>query len=72
MNNMVAYPGKATLQLYTQMAVRNELATGKVQGPNRTVDLADVTARPTAEVAAAGAVTRGAILGVKRLARLGP
>lgn len=42
MNNMLAYPGKATLQLYTRMAVRNELATGRVQGPNRVVDLADV------------------------------
>lgn len=43
MNNMVAYPGKATLQIYTQMAVRNELASGRIQGPNRMVDLADVT-----------------------------
>lgn len=43
MNNMVAYPGKATLQIYLQLAVRNELATGRIQGPHRLVDLADVT-----------------------------
>ncbi|TCJ30359.1 alpha/beta fold hydrolase [Nocardioides jejuensis] len=42
MNNMLAYPGKATLQVYLQMAMRNEVATGKVQGPNKLVDFADV------------------------------
>jgi len=42
MNNMVAYPGRATLQVYLQMAMRNEVATGKVQGPNKLVDFADV------------------------------
>jgi polyhydroxyalkanoate synthase len=42
MNNMLAYPGRATLQVYLQMAMRNEVATGKVQGPNRLVDFADV------------------------------
>ncbi|GAB2981672.1 alpha/beta fold hydrolase [Nocardioides montaniterrae] len=43
MNNMLAYPGKATMQIYLQLAIRNELASGKVQGPNRVVDLAEVT-----------------------------
>jgi polyhydroxyalkanoate synthase len=43
MNEMLAYPGRAALQLYNRLALRNELATGKVQGPNRLVDLADVT-----------------------------
>lgn len=42
MNNMLAYPGRATLQVYTRMAMRNEVATGKVQGPNKLVDFADV------------------------------
>ncbi|MCB0930654.1 MAG: alpha/beta fold hydrolase [Mycobacterium sp.] len=42
MNSMLAYPGRATLQVYQRMVQRNELATGKVQGPNRLVDLADV------------------------------
>jgi len=42
MNNMLAYPGRATLQVYQRMALRNELATGKVQGPNRMVDLANI------------------------------
>ncbi|MFT4298904.1 MAG: alpha/beta fold hydrolase [Aeromicrobium sp.] len=43
MNNMLAYPGRATLQVYQRMALRNEVSTGRVQGPNRVVDLADVT-----------------------------
>lgn len=43
MNNMFAYPGRATMQLYQRMAIRNELATGKVQGPTHLVDLADIT-----------------------------
>lgn len=43
MNNMLTYPGRATLQAYQRLAVRNELASGKVQGPNRVVDLADVS-----------------------------
>lgn len=43
MNNMLAYPGRATLQVYQRLALRNELATGKVQGPNALVDLATVT-----------------------------
>lgn len=42
MNNMVAYPGRATQQLYQQLLQRNELATGKLQGPNRALDLADI------------------------------
>jgi polyhydroxyalkanoate synthase subunit PhaC len=42
MNNMLAYPGRATLQAYHRMALRNELATGKIQGPNKLVDFADV------------------------------
>lgn len=42
MNNMLAYPGRATLQVYQRLALRNELATGKLQGPTRLVDLATV------------------------------
>jgi polyhydroxyalkanoate synthase len=42
MNNMVAYPGRATMQVYQRMAMRNEVATGRIQGPNKVVDLADV------------------------------
>lgn len=42
MNNMLAYPGRATLQVYQRMALRNELASGRVQGPNHLVDLAEV------------------------------
>ncbi len=42
MNSMLAYPGRATLQVYQRMVQQNDLADGKVQGPNRMVDLADV------------------------------
>lgn len=42
MNSMLAYPGRATLQVYQRMVQHNELATGKVQGPTRVVDLADI------------------------------
>jgi polyhydroxyalkanoate synthase len=42
MNNMLAYPGRATLQAYHRMALRNELAAGHFQGPNVYVDLANV------------------------------
>lgn len=42
MNNMLAYPGRATLQVYQKLALRNELASGRIQGPNKLVDLADV------------------------------
>ena len=42
MNSMLAYPGRATLQVYHRLLHRNELASGKIQGPTRLVDLADV------------------------------
>jgi polyhydroxyalkanoate synthase len=42
MNSMLAYPGRATLQVYQRLFQRNELASGKIQGPNKLVDLADV------------------------------
>lgn len=42
MNNMLAYPGRATLQVYQRMALRNELATGQIQGPTHLIDLANV------------------------------
>ncbi|MBO0805946.1 MAG: alpha/beta fold hydrolase [Nocardiopsaceae bacterium] len=42
MNSMYAYPGRATLQFYHRLAVRNELASGTIQGPNTEVRLADV------------------------------
>ena len=42
MNSMLAYPGRATLQIYQRLVQRNELAQGKVAGPNKVVDLADV------------------------------
>jgi polyhydroxyalkanoate synthase subunit PhaC len=42
MNSMLAYPGRATLQVYQRLFHGNELASGKIQGPNRLVDLADV------------------------------
>lgn len=43
MNNMLAYPGRATLQAYQRLALKNELATGTIQGPNKEVRLADIT-----------------------------
>ncbi|MCX6398170.1 MAG: alpha/beta fold hydrolase [Propionibacteriales bacterium] len=43
MNNMLAYPGRATLQAYQRLALKNELATGTIQGPNKVVHLADIT-----------------------------
>lgn len=43
MNNMLAYPGRATLQVYQRLAIRNELAGGKIQGPTKLVDLSTVT-----------------------------
>ncbi|CAM3742349.1 alpha/beta fold hydrolase [Smaragdicoccus niigatensis] len=43
MNNMLAYPGRATLQAYQRLAMRNELASGKIQGPNKVVDLSEIT-----------------------------
>lgn len=42
MNNMLAYPGRATLQMYHRIALRNEIAVGHFQGPNVYVDFADV------------------------------
>ncbi len=42
MNSMLAYPGRATLQVYQKLVQRNELAAGKIQGPSKLVDLADV------------------------------
>jgi len=42
MNNMLAYPGRATLQMYHRLALRNEIAAGHFQGPTRYVDFADV------------------------------
>lgn len=42
MNSMLAYPGRATLQVYQRLVQRNELATGTIQGPNKLVDLADI------------------------------
>jgi polyhydroxyalkanoate synthase len=53
MNNMLAYPGRATLQVYQRMALRNELASGQVQGPNHLVDLANIRV-PVMNVAGEG------------------
>lgn len=55
MNSMLAYPGRATLQVYQRLVQRNELADGKIQGPTRLVDLADV-AVPVLNVAGTGDV----------------
>ena len=55
MNNMLAYPGRATLQAYHRMALRNELAAGHFQGPNVYVDLANVRV-PVMNVAGTGDV----------------
>jgi polyhydroxyalkanoate synthase len=42
MNSMRAYPGRATLQAYHRLGLRNELAAGTVRGPNKDIHLADV------------------------------
>ncbi|MDO9355813.1 MAG: alpha/beta fold hydrolase [Solirubrobacteraceae bacterium] len=42
MNGMFAYPGRAALQVYLRLLQRNELASGRIAGPTRDVDLADV------------------------------
>ena len=42
MNSMLAYPGRATLQVYQRLIQNNELVTGKIEGPNMLVDLANV------------------------------
>ncbi len=55
MNSMLAYPGRATLQIYQRLVQRNELADGKIQGPNKLVDLADVRV-PVMNVAGTGDV----------------
>lgn len=55
MNNMLAYPGRATLQAYQRLALKNELATGTIQGPNKEVRLADVVV-PVMNVAGTGDV----------------
>ncbi|MCW2787177.1 MAG: alpha/beta hydrolase, partial [Marmoricola sp.] len=55
MNNMLAYPGRATLQAYQRLALKNELATGTIHGPNKVVHLADVTV-PVMNIAGTGDV----------------
>ena len=42
MNSMLAYPGRATLQVYQRLVQRNELAEGRIQGSTRVIDLATV------------------------------
>ena len=42
MNSMLAYPGRATQQVYQRLFHRNELASGKIQTKTRVIDLADV------------------------------
>ncbi|MCB0923684.1 MAG: alpha/beta fold hydrolase [Mycobacterium sp.] len=42
MNSMLAYPGRATLQVYQRLVQRNELAEGRIHGTTRVIDLADV------------------------------
>lgn len=55
MNSMLAYPGRATLQIYQRLVQKNELADGKVQGPNHLVDLANVRV-PVLAIAGTGDV----------------
>ncbi|MFM8599954.1 MAG: alpha/beta fold hydrolase [Mycobacterium sp.] len=55
MNSMLAYPGRATLQVYQRLVQRNELAHGTIQGPNKLVDLADVRV-PVMNIAGTGDV----------------
>jgi polyhydroxyalkanoate synthase len=55
MNSMLAYPGRATLQVYQRIVQQNDLADGKVQGPKKLVDLADVRV-PVMQVAGASDV----------------
>lgn len=55
MNSMLAYPGRATLQVYQRLVQRNELAEGKIQGRDKLVDLADVRV-PVMNVAGTGDV----------------
>lgn len=42
MNSMLAYPGRATLQVYQRLVQQNDLADGEIQGPNKMVYLSDV------------------------------
>lgn len=42
MNSMLAYPGRATLQVYQRLVQQNDLADGTIQGPKKLVKLADV------------------------------
>jgi polyhydroxyalkanoate synthase len=42
MNGMHAYPAEAMAQAYQRLFHGNELATGRLQGPTRVVELADV------------------------------
>ncbi|WP_020499620.1 alpha/beta fold hydrolase [Sciscionella marina] len=42
MRNMYGYPGRAIAQAYHRLVRANELATGRVEGPTRTVHLSDV------------------------------
>jgi polyhydroxyalkanoate synthase len=42
MNSMEAYPAAAMAQAYQRLFARNELATGRLKGPTRMVELADV------------------------------
>ncbi|MGH3350211.1 MAG: alpha/beta fold hydrolase [Nocardioides sp.] len=42
MNSMLTYPGRATMQAYVRLAIRNELASGTIRGVTREVHLADV------------------------------
>ncbi|TSD97245.1 alpha/beta fold hydrolase [Skermania sp. ID1734] len=42
MNSMLAYPGRATLQVYHQLFQRNALASGTFKTGERTIDLAEV------------------------------
>jgi polyhydroxyalkanoate synthase subunit PhaC len=44
MNGMNAYPAEAMAQAYVRLFHGNELATGRLQGPTRVVELADVRA----------------------------
>jgi polyhydroxyalkanoate synthase len=53
MNTMRAYPGRATLQAYHRLGVRNELAAGTVRGPDKDIHLADVDI-PVMNVAGSG------------------
>lgn len=42
MNSMLAYPGRATLQVYQRLVQQNDLADGEIRGPNKMVYLSDV------------------------------